>query len=264
MSNVNLPAGTSSGSVAVGPGLVVGAVYSESTLQAALSLEAPPAAPDLLELRIDHFAARPAALDPLAANGVRRLIMTVRDAREGGHGELGPARRAALYERFMPAAYYADLELSCLSELPAAAAAARLTPGGLIASFHDFAGTPARERLHELAGQAAGEGAAIFKVAVCVENARQLAVLFEFLGAETRLPLAVMGMGPLGRLSRLAAAAVGSRLSYGYLGESPQVPGQWPVSVLRARISELLPTGTEAGVEVSPGSTYPKADAKRT
>ncbi len=58
-------------------------------------------------------------------------------------------------------------------------------------------------------------------------------------GREQRQTLAVMGMGPLGRVSRLALATAGSVLNYGYLGSGPQVPGQWSAATLRERIEEL-------------------------
>jgi 3-dehydroquinate dehydratase-1 len=49
-----------------------------------------------------------------------------------------------------------------------------------------------------------------------------------------------MGMGPLGKVSRLVLAAAGSRLNYGYL-DKPQVAGQWPALELARRLEEILP-----------------------
>jgi 3-dehydroquinate dehydratase-1 len=49
-----------------------------------------------------------------------------------------------------------------------------------------------------------------------------------------------MGMGPLGKVSRLVLAAAGSRLNYGYL-DKPQVKGQWPALELVRRIGEVAP-----------------------
>ena len=49
-----------------------------------------------------------------------------------------------------------------------------------------------------------------------------------------------MGMGPMGRVSRLVLAAAGSCLNYGYLDRA-QVPGQWPAAELKRRIAEVLP-----------------------
>ena len=79
------------------------------------------------------------------------------------------------------------------------------------------------------------------KVAARVQTAGDLATFLEFLSTEHRLPLALMGMGTFGRVSRLVLAAAGSVLNYGFLGETPQVSGQWPAALLRERIDELLP-----------------------
>jgi 3-dehydroquinate dehydratase-1 len=47
-----------------------------------------------------------------------------------------------------------------------------------------------------------------------------------------------MGMGALGRVSRLLLAQLGSVLNYGYLDQAT-VPGQWPAARLRELIREL-------------------------
>jgi 3-dehydroquinate dehydratase-1 len=47
-----------------------------------------------------------------------------------------------------------------------------------------------------------------------------------------------MGMREFGKVSRLALAQAGSVLNYGFLGEL-QVPGQWPVAVLKERLREI-------------------------
>jgi 3-dehydroquinate dehydratase-1 len=47
-----------------------------------------------------------------------------------------------------------------------------------------------------------------------------------------------MGMGPLGKLSRLTLATAGSCLNYGYL-QHPNAPGQWPAKELMRLYGEL-------------------------
>ena len=47
-----------------------------------------------------------------------------------------------------------------------------------------------------------------------------------------------MGMGPLGKISRLTLGRSGSVLNYGYL-DKLQVPGQWPAERLKERLAEL-------------------------
>ncbi|MDB4288703.1 hypothetical protein N9947_01920 [bacterium] len=45
--------------------------------------------------------------------------------------------------------------------------------------------------------------------------------------------LSVMGMGPLGGEARPEMMKMGSLLNYGYLGETPTAPNQWPVAKLK-------------------------------
>ncbi|CAJ0600679.1 unnamed protein product [Cylicocyclus nassatus] len=54
-------------------------------------------------------------------------------------------------------------------------------------------------------------------------------------------PMAVMGMGPLGAASRLLYAQHGSKLVYGYLGETPTAPGQWSAELCLNALVSLTP-----------------------
>ncbi len=221
---------------------MVAAVWSEATLRAAQALTMH-GAPDVLELRVDAFAADPSRLDALAARAARSLIVTVRHPAEGGLAAALdlPARRR-LYERFLPVAAWVDIELRSLRPLAAIAAQARGRGVKLIASFHDFQGTPSLRRLRTLADRAAAAGADVCKIATTTRTPGDLARLLDLLECHHgvgALPLAVMGMGSLGKASRPALAASGSVLNYGYLGGGAQVPGQWPAARLRERIDEL-------------------------
>ena len=114
---------------------------------------------------------------------------------------------------------------------------------GVILSHHDFRATPSLARLMELARRARQAGCTVFKVATVAQTPRDLTVLLRFL-TETKgfaagtIGLAVMGMGPLGKISRLTLGRAGSVLNYGYL-DKLQVPGQWPAGVLKERLAEL-------------------------
>ena len=260
---VNHPRRTANSGTAPGLGpWVVGTVYSGASLAAAGGLSQATvghgltkslAGPDFLELRVDHFARRPARLDPLAARPPRPLLVTVRHPAEGGAaaGLDAPARRL-LYERFLPVAAWVDVEVRSLRTLAATVAGAKASGVCVVASFHDFHAVPGATRLRDLAARAMDAGADVFKVAVTVRGPGDLARLLDLMEQERRLPLAVMGMGPLGRVSRLALAASGSVFNYGYLGKRPQVPGQWPAATLRERIDELLAERTARPINCPP------------
>lgn len=232
---------------------VVGVVHSAETLRAALALPPLPAAPDWIELRVDAFAGKPETLDVLAASSPRPLIVTVRHGAEGGlAGSLSLERRRELFARFLPAAAAIDVEVRSLGELRPTVRAARAGGVAVIASFHDFGGASSLRRLRAAAVKASG--AEVFKAAVTVETAGELATLFALLGSAGATPMSLMAMGRLGRASRPALAAAGSILNYGFLGDTAQVQGQWRVDELRARIDELGPQATAgaAGTDASP------------
>ena len=194
---------------------MVGTVWSEESLRAAISLaDGPAGGPDLVELRVDHFAAVPEALDRLTAAAPRLFIVTVRCGDEGGAAALPDGERERLFTRFLPHARMVDVEVRSLDRL------SRVV-------------RQARER-------GCGVGAHVLKVAATTHTAADLATLLAFSAAERRLPVALMGMGAFGRVSRLVLAVAGSVLNYGYLGGSPQIGGQWPAGELRRRIDELM------------------------
>lgn len=229
---------------------MVAAVYSPETRRQAETLRTlPGTAPDLLELRLDCFAEDPAALDELAAsatNPPRPLVVTVRRADEGGASpSLDDRQRRLLYRRFLAVEDVAcvDVEVRSLGALAEVVGAAEEREVQVIGSFHDFQGTPTVGRLRELVELAMRAGANVFKVATTTETPGELARLLEFLEVEKRLPLAAMGMGRLGKVSRVVLAAAGSVLNYGYLGEQAQVPGQWPAAMLRERVAEVRVEG---------------------
>ena len=58
------------------------------------------------------------------------------------------------------------------------------------------------------------------------------------LSNRSKLPLSVMGMGALGKVSRLGFAEAGSVLNYGYL-DRPNASGQWEATLLKQRLKEL-------------------------
>jgi 3-dehydroquinate dehydratase-1 len=215
--------------------VLVGTIHDAQSLRHARRLAALPAPPDWLEIRLDAVVP-PAEAWPLLST--RPLLLTVRDAAEGGRRRLHLDERERLFIEFLPRASYLDLEIASLPKLPKVLAAARRAGVGLVASFHDFDDTPTVRKLSALAGKADAAGAEVFKIATTVNDSVALARLLEFIGTERRLPVAVMGMGKLGRLSRLALAAAGSILNYVSLG-SAAAPGQWPAEQFRRRWQEL-------------------------
>lgn len=230
-----------------GGGGIVGVVHSPASLAAALALEPNPTAPpDALELRADAFANQPETLDELLAAAPRPFLLTVRDPAEGGLDPslADPDRRAALFGRLLPTAAAVDIELRNLPvpALAVVAETARARGVPVVASFHDFTGTPSVADLRTRAEAARTHGATVFKVATRVATPADAAQLLALLDRPP-LPVAAMGMGDaLARATRLVLATAGSVLNYGSLDAgdgAAAAPGQWPAARLAELVAEL-------------------------
>ena len=216
---------------------IVGTIHSLAALREALRLKN--GAVDFFEVRVDHFAADPGPLRRALPKLKARLIVTVRHPAEGGAGALSTRERRALYLDFLPHAAFVDLELRSCETLRDIREAAGEAGVGLIVSHHRFDSTPTLERLREKAAAARRVRPDVFKIASLTSTAQDVATLLTFLAATKQPPaLSAMGMGPFGKVSRLALAQAGSVLNYGYLGDA-QLPGQWSARLLRERLAEL-------------------------
>lgn len=197
---------------------------------------------DVLEYRIDDLSGCGSRLDAVLASSPRPALITVRRPEEGGKNALDAAARLALYRHHLPHADLVDTETASLLEPDFAGFAAEVRNAGvlLVASFHDFNGFPGRDLLAEKIAAARALDADIAKVAVVVNTMSELFTLVELVEqevAEGRL-ISAMGMGPLGKLSRLVLAKAGSCLNYGYL-QVPNAPGQWPAAELAELTGKL-------------------------
>lgn len=216
------------------PPLVVATVHTPGGLRQAPKLTR--RAIDRIEIRLDHF---PSGLLPEALQKIRPpLILTPRHQSEGGICDWSDAERTSCALPLLPLAWAVDVELSRIRQLAQLRTACMEQGIPLIFSFHDFSATPKISRLLKLRDRAFAGGASIFKVATQIRDLSDLAILMDFLNKSNDLPVAIMGMGPLGRASRLLFSVAGSVLTYGWLHQ-PQVSGQFPALILKDRIREL-------------------------
>ena len=197
---------------------------------------------DLLEYRFDNLLAfeTEAAATMMAHSSP--ALLTVRRPDEGGVGGLTDEARLAIYHRHLGAAMLVDTEIASLKS-PAFAGFAdevHTTGAFLIGSFHDFTAFPGRDLLADKLTEAFALGVDVAKVAVVISEMRDLFSLVELVAyhQERSRTVSAMGMGPLGKLSRLVLAKAGSCLNYGYL-QTPNAPGQWSASELRKLIAEI-------------------------
>jgi 3-dehydroquinate dehydratase I len=178
---------------------------------------------DAVEVRVDALRDSP-SLRQIAELPVAAIV-TVRRPDEGGTRAMSDEERVASYFALLPSASAIDLELRSAERMRDLVEAVRREEKTLILSSHDFAGTPPLSHLQETCAKMRGLGADIVKIATRTETLGEVATLLALLEGSSA-PLAVMGMGALGRASRLLFAKAGSALNYGWL-DKPQVAGQW-------------------------------------
>lgn len=215
---------------------IVGTVHTAAGLRAAVRLR-PGSGIDVVEVRLDCLARRSSALVSAVREIRLPVLLTARHPAEGGHGALTSAQRLELLEEFLPLASLLDVELRAAEDFAALLRKARRRKVESIVSFHDFARTPSSSKLSGLPRRALLSGADICKIAVQVRTAADLARLLLVQSRATK-PLATMGMGPLGKVSRLLLPLAGACLAYGYI-DRPQVRGQWPAPLLAQRLREV-------------------------
>ncbi|HEX4639703.1 MAG TPA: type I 3-dehydroquinate dehydratase [Chthoniobacterales bacterium] len=210
---------------------LVGVIASPADFRFALRMQH---APDLFELRLDYLGDILAQLERKMSILPAPIIITARDPREGGIGNLSLSERRELLSRFLPHAKYVDVELRSARAFEPLLAEARKRHVGVILSFHDFRSTPPSRSLRAKAARAKKHEADIFKVATRTEKLADLARLADFIASPSlALPISAMGIGKLGAVSRLLLARAGSALNYGSLREA-NVEGQLPLDVLRS------------------------------
>lgn len=217
--------------------LVVATAHTDRGLRQAAAMR-PGRGIDLVEIRLDCLRQYEESLPRIVAGMKIPLILTARHPLEGGAGKLSAARRGQLLAATMPWAAFVDIELRSADQLRDALALAKRRRVATILSFHDFKRTPPAATLRKKVREGRRLGAAVVKIATTLRNARDLAALVEL--QESSEKLATMGMGSLGKVSRLVLPLAGATFVYGYL-DRPQVEGQWPAELLAARLGEVAP-----------------------
>ena len=213
--------------------LLVGVIASPADLRCALALREPP---DLFELRLDCLTDILKQLEGKIDTLRAAIIVTARDPREGGFGNLSLAKRRELLLRFLPRAKYIDVELHNARAFKSVLERARKQKVRVILSLHDFKSTPSPRSLRAKVTEAKRLGADIFKVAVRTEKPSVLGRLVDLvIDKEVKLPVSAMGIGKLGAISRLLLTRCGSALNYGSV-RSAHVEGQLPIEVLRSAL----------------------------
>lgn len=216
--------------------LVVGSVSTAEAWNAVCAADTLPC--DVVELRADGLPAETdwAALAQMRC--CRSVLVTVRHESEGGLRPMSATERVGIARALLPLASALDWEIARLDEAAGLLTAARAAGVVTIASAHDFEQTPSLDSLLEKEQRARILGADVAKFAFRLHSAEDMMVGVELLRRATGTTT-VMGMGPLGAVSRLLYAQHGACLVYGYLGDTPTAPGQWSAALCRQSLDAM-------------------------
>lgn len=218
-----------------------------STAKAICSTEA-----DLVEWRADWYEDVSAFSEVIKTADMLRsilgetpLLFTFRSAREGGEKELSLESYAALLESVAKTGFVDLIDVEVFSGDDAVKniiQTAHAHGVKVIASNHDFEGTPAREELVARLCKMQDLGADILKIAVMPQTRSDvltlLSVTEEMSSRHTSRPVITMSMGRTGTLSRLCGEVFGSAVTFASFGKV-SAPGQIAIEDLKAGLRLL-------------------------
>ncbi len=195
---------------------------------------------DWAELRFDLYPAVDPDILKTLPFGKIPVIATLRSAAEGGQWRAPESERLALFKRLIPHVAAIDVELSSEAILSEVVGAAHEAGKGVILSYHQFERMPKVSEMEAVFHRAKACGADLIKIAARAGTLEEVRRMAQFTLVHAEAPIVTLAMGEVGAISRLCFAALGSRLSYAYIGE-PTAPGQFSYREMSAWFDRLYP-----------------------
>ncbi|MDD3421501.1 MAG: type I 3-dehydroquinate dehydratase [Methanocellales archaeon] len=195
---------------------------------------------DLLEIRMDLLDEKEDVVrffeDVTDATSLP-IIATDRLKSEGGSFVGSENQRISMLMSVMEYADAVDIELRS-AEKDFVIEKARKRKMVAIVSYHDFAGTPSKEKMLRILKEARQIGD-IPKLAVMANSLSDVISLLE-VTLQAQKPFCTIAMGSLGKHSRVIAPLYGSALTYGHVVGEGKAPGQLSVGELRNVLDALV------------------------
>lgn len=221
------------------PPCIIGCITDRGCLQS-LSSSGANLPCDAIEIRVDALSETVSCDELLSMNFAKPVLVTVRCREEGGMSDMNETERLNTALRLLPIASALDWEIAAMPSVEPLISKAHQVGITIVASAHDFQKTPSLKTMQTLERQARSMGADVVKFAFRLNTPDDLLIGAELLKQRTG-PMAVMGMGALGPVSRLLYAQLGSALVYGYLGGRESAPGQWAAAHFQEALRRLSP-----------------------
>lgn len=192
---------------------------------------------DLVEMRADYISGlKSTDIDIIRQKSTKPSIFTCRKQEEGGKYNGTEKSRLDIIRHAIDLGFdYIDVEYSTLKNLKIDKKNSKL-----IASFHDFEKTPPYWELTRLVFDMKQTNADIIKIATMVTKEYDLQVLYRILlskkPSENQI---IIGMGQLGKQSRILGPLLGSYLTYAATDTSATAPGQININAMKTIYSLL-------------------------
>lgn len=196
---------------------------------------------DMLEIRLDMFGAD---LGQLTLELMKRiyphipLLVTFRSANEGGQKVVSDADRIAAIEAALPFCDWVDIECFSTDINSKVIALAKAKHKPVVVSFHDFEATPDTATLRSIIDTAIGLGVCHIKLACTIQTQEDLSRLAGLFSEYTNIELSIVGMGLLGKASRLVFPLLGSELSFVAV-DGDSAPGQWDAETYTKLLADM-------------------------
>lgn len=203
------------------------AVSFADRLDEKLTRDARDSGVDIAEIRVDRYSSTDPQYVVSHISGLAGLplLATIRSGLEGGEWTGSEAQRNQLFREIIPFVESIDIELSAETILADVTTFAKANDTVVIVSYHNFELTPPAGELDSIVARAKAAGADYVKISTMVHSeadVRTLAALTIRLHDEG---IIVIAMGARGTISRILFPALGSRLTYTFIG-NPSAPGQ--------------------------------------
>ncbi len=228
------------GGVSIGANPKVVAVVGCGTQEECRSVasEAKRLGADIIEFRADQCESPNVLNTAELIHGIKEetslpILLTVRDLKEGGYFFGSDEDRLDTFSQLLPLVDAVDVELYS-SIRDDVVSLARKNKKSIVLSYHDFFETPPAKfidrrgtSLEEIVDDATSAGVDMLKIAVMAKDFSDVKSLLEFTATyRGDMLLTTISMGDIGTISRVINPLVGSALTYGYIGDEPNAPGQ--------------------------------------
>lgn len=210
--------------------------------------------PDIAEFRADRFehcfehdSVRAVLSELREILGEIPLLFTLRTTEEGGEAEVGNTIYADILIKACESGLIdmVDVEVLRLDDAESVIEAAHSHGVKVVASHHDFEKTPAKYEIVKDFMAMQSTSADILKIAVMPESIADVKVLMEaaeeMVNKHADRPIVAISMSEKGTVSRIAAEAFGSSITFGAASKA-SAPGQIGVEELRDSLEDFHDT----------------------